>query len=483
MRTADWSFCLSIPLTAQVKTAVSMVDISCGGQPIQYEGGETENDYFSQPVFADMLDFPEDDDEFNQLIIHRVASDQIMYEPRRKGAKLIGKYLMGDLLGEGSYGKVKECLDSETLCRRAVKILKKRKLRKIPHGEANVKREISLLKKLSHRNVVMLVDVLYNEEKQKMYMIMEYCVGVLQEILEYAPEKRFPVWQAHNYFCQLVTGLEYLHSQNVIHKDIKPGNLLLSNDEVLKITDFGVAERLDIFAPDDSCKTSQGSPAFQPPEIANGDDVFQGFKVDIWSSGVTLYNITTGKYPFEGDNIFRLFENIGKGEFTIPDCVDSHLADLIEGLLKYEADKRLTIQEIKAHTWIRKKHPKTLDYVAPPPLPDSDDPLRSMTVLPYLEDLHGDGGSEIGCYDDNEIFTDTVPAAAAAEDDEIAAASNAVVVPSTGESGNADNTQLRQEGASATVSNELLQRDSTVSKKKKKRISVRKFTSSVCRQS
>ena len=81
--------------------------------------------------------FPDDD---SNLFFHRVDSDQIIYQPRRKTAKMFGKYIMGDILGEGSYGKVKDCLDSQTLCRRAVKILKKKKLRKIPNGEANVKR-------------------------------------------------------------------------------------------------------------------------------------------------------------------------------------------------------------------------------------------------------------------------------------------------------------------------------------------------------
>lgn len=75
--------------------------------------------------------------------IHRIDSTEVIYQPRRKRAKLIEKYLMGDLLGEGSYGKVKEMLDSETLCRRAVKILKKKKLRRIPNGEANVKKWVS----------------------------------------------------------------------------------------------------------------------------------------------------------------------------------------------------------------------------------------------------------------------------------------------------------------------------------------------------
>ncbi|EDO45439.1 predicted protein [Nematostella vectensis] len=360
-----------------------------GGQPQFIMGGSSpdENDldvnplaHFSSPPWL------ENDDP--TIIFHRVNSDQIIYSPRAKRAKLVGKYLMGDMLGEGSYGKVKEMLDCENLRRCAVKILKKRRLRRIPNGEQNVKREIRLLKRLNHKNVIQLYDVIYDEVKQKMYMIFEYCVGELQEMLESVDDRKFPISQAHGYFCQLMDGLKYLHCQGVVHKDIlfQPSNLLLSTDGTLKISDLGVAERLSPFSADDTCRTSQGSPAFQPPEIANGLETFSGFKVDIWAAGVTLYNITTGKYPFEGDNIYRLFENIGKGEFSIPDEVDDSLSDLLKGMLNPDPEKRLTIEQIRNHRWVIKTHPLPRDPVAIPPL--GGDEVRGMTVIPYLEDLH-----------------------------------------------------------------------------------------------
>uniref|UniRef100_A0A2M4BIM8 Serine/threonine-protein kinase STK11 n=1 Tax=Anopheles marajoara TaxID=58244 RepID=A0A2M4BIM8_9DIPT len=365
---------------------------------------ESLEDVYKTCNSQSVVEWINDDDELERLdlpigidptstVFNRVDSSDIIYQEKKKKCKLVGKYVMGDVLGEGSYGKVKEVLDSETLSRLAVKILTKRKLRRIPNGEQNVRREIKLLRKLQHRNVIELLDVLYNEEKQKMYLIMEYCVGGLQEMLDSVQDRKLPMHQAHDYFVQLLDGLEYLHGRGIIHKDIKPGNLLLTLDHTLKISDFGVAEALDIFAPTDECTTGQGSPAFQPPEIANGHEVFSGFKVDIWSTGVTLYNITTGLYPFEGDNIYKLLENIGKCEWQPPEWLECRLADLLVNILQADPAKRFTLQQIRHHEWFQFAPVASSPPVPIPPL--KGDWHRCSTVLPYLIAHHYEGDRDM----------------------------------------------------------------------------------------
>ncbi|XP_022905395.2 serine/threonine-protein kinase STK11 [Onthophagus taurus] len=372
---------------------------------IGLDGAEDDEDVWLNP--GEGGNFDDDLENINiGNFFHRVNSDQIIYQTKKRRLKIFGKYVMGDLLGEGSYGKVKEALDSDTLCRRAVKILKQRKLRRIPCGEQNVQREIKLLtslKKDKHKNICNLVDLFFNEEKQKMYLVMEYCVGSLQGLLESTPNKRFPLFQAHGYFTQLIDGLEYLHSMRIVHKDIKPGNLLLTLEGDLKISDLGVAETIDLFAEDDTCHNGQGSPAFQPPEIANGLESFPGFKVDIWSAGVTLYNITTGTYPFEGDNIYRLFENIATGIFTIPKEVDDQLRGLLQGMLHKEPIKRFSLQDIRENAWFGHKPKRDCEPVPIPPL--RGDELHSMTVLPYLIDHYYETQSD-GGISDVQYFTE-----------------------------------------------------------------------------
>ncbi|VDO53102.1 unnamed protein product [Haemonchus placei] len=224
-----------------------------------------------------------------------------------KGPKSHNGYLFGAKIGEGSYAKVKEVIDETTLVRRAVKIIKHNRLRKIQNGQENVERELRILNKVKHENVIRLIEVFRRENKNKLYVVMEFCMGSVQQLLDTSFENRLSDADTHRYFVDLIKGLEYLHSVGIVHKDIKPANLLVSLDYTLKISDFGVAEELSLYQKDDLCQVVQGTPKFQAPELCcyhlcdfYNASLFSGFASDLWSCGVTLYNMISGLYPFEG---------------------------------------------------------------------------------------------------------------------------------------------------------------------------------------
>ena len=122
-----------------------------------------------------------------------------------------------------------------------------------------------------------------------------------------------------NLFHQVVLGLIACHSKGVVHRDLKPSNLQLTCEGVVKIIDFGVAENLDQFSESEDTVKFAGTPAFQPPEVANGSRTFKALKVDIWAAGVTLYVMATGKTPFAGDKIEELYATISRGEYELPE--------------------------------------------------------------------------------------------------------------------------------------------------------------------
>ncbi|KAH7946888.1 hypothetical protein HPB52_005650 [Rhipicephalus sanguineus] len=110
-------------------------------------------------------------------------------------------------------------------------------------------------------------------------------------------------------------------------------------------------------------------------------------EMDVYLCG--RFNITTGKYPFEGDNIYRLFECIGRGKFELPPDVEPTLGDLLCGMLHKDPQVRLSLQLVRRHDWVRRKPPRLLEYVSVPDRSNGSNPLRSMTVIPYLPLLHG----------------------------------------------------------------------------------------------
>lgn len=138
-----------------------------------------------------------------------------------------------------------------------------------------------------------------------------------------------------------------VHSQGVVHRDIKPDNLLLTGDDVLKIVDFGVSE---MFEKDDAMRTAKpaGSPAFLPPElcVAKHGDV-SGRAADLWSMGVSLYCLRYGKIPFERDNVLDMYEAIKTETPKFPPDENPLFLDLMSKLMEKDPERRITMAELR----------------------------------------------------------------------------------------------------------------------------------------
>jgi len=208
------------------------------------------------------------------------------------------------------------------------------------------------MKKLNHDNLVSLIEVLDDPSEDSLYMVLEYCKkGVIMKVG--VDEKADPYGEdeCRCWFRDLILGIEYLHAQGVVHRDIKPDNLLLTEDDVLKIVDFGVSE---MFEKQSEMLTanSAGSPAFLPPELCVAKHGgISGKAADIWSMGVTLYCLRFGCIPFERAGVLELYESIKKDNLCIaPETCSEDLRDLIVRLLEKDPTKRIKMPEIRVRT-------------------------------------------------------------------------------------------------------------------------------------
>lgn len=220
----------------------------------------------------------------------------------------------------------------------------------MPSGKAVdlIKEEIAIMKKLNHNNLVSLIEVLDAPAEDSLYMVMEMCkkgvvmkVG-LEEKADPYEDERCRCW-----FRDLILGMEYLHAQGIVHRDIKPDNCLVTNDDVLKIVDFGVSEMFEKNS-DMLTAKSVGSPAFLPPELCvvkHGD--VSGKATDIWSMGVTLYCLRYGRLPFEKESIFELYEAIKNDAVVCEGETDERFQDLMLRVLEKDPAKRIEMSEIR----------------------------------------------------------------------------------------------------------------------------------------
>lgn len=226
-------------------------------------------------------------------------------------------------------------------------------------GEQNdalflIREEVAIMKKLNHPNLVQLIEVLDDPEEDSLYMVMEICKkGVIMSVGLEEHADPYNDESCRHWFRDLLLGIEYLHAQGVIHRDIKPDNLLLSDDEVVKIVDFGVSEMFD--KPDNMrVSKSAGSPAFMPPELCGKHREVSGKAADIWSMGVTLFCLKYGKIPFNRPGVLEIYEAIKSDDPVMPEDEDPDFVDLMRRILEKDPEKRITMSALREHPWVTK---------------------------------------------------------------------------------------------------------------------------------
>mmetsp|Transcript_15709 Transcript_15709/g.28688 ORF Transcript_15709/g.28688 Transcript_15709/m.28688 type:complete len:466 (+) Transcript_15709:4590-5987(+) len=252
-------------------------------------------------------------------------------------------------IGIGSFGKVKLAIHIPTNRKVAVKVLDKSLLKKM-RAQDKVLRELEILRMCRSPHVVKLLEVQCTANKY--FIVMEYMSGGdLYTLLE--RKVKIKESEARTLLQQIVAGLAHCLSLNICHRDIKLENLLLDSDNNVKICDFGFAR----VCPDgDFCKTMCGTPNYCAPEVLANENYY-GSASDIWSLGVVLYALLVGRLPFEDVNVSSLYAKASKGSYSEPRHVSNSVKHLIRQMLDPNPATRITLDEVQAHAWFKRKLP------------------------------------------------------------------------------------------------------------------------------
>ena len=261
--------------------------------------------------------------------------------------KQIGDYLLNDELGSGGFGKVVLGTHIPTGEKVAIKIMDKEQILSDELNKERVLNEISILKIVRHNNVIKLYEVM--ETPQKIYLVMEYCDS--GEMFDYIVSKQhLTEEQACVFFQEIIDALTYLHSQNIVHRDVKPENILLQtfgNTLTCKLIDFGISRTYTL---DKLITTPCGTASYAPPEMHRGEEYY-GLLSDVWSAGVLLYAMVFGYLPFCEEDEEVNIDNIIKGNYEIPEDASPDLQDLIKHIMDIDPLTRYDLDQIKKHPW------------------------------------------------------------------------------------------------------------------------------------
>ncbi|KAK3605763.1 hypothetical protein CHS0354_033966 [Potamilus streckersoni] len=257
-------------------------------------------------------------------------------------------------LGEGAYGEVKLAVNTQTLEAVAVKIIN---LERVPQAEENVRKEVCVHRMLDHENVIKFFG--HRKDDKIQYIFLEYASGgELFDKIE--PDVGMPEAEAHRYFKDLLSGVEYLHTRGVTHRDLKPENLLLTVNDVLKISDFGLATVFRYQGKERLLEKCCGTVPYVAPEVMLRKP-YNAEPSDIWSCAVILVALLAGELPWD-EPTYICQEYCDWKDCKITQSpwtkIDNLALSLLRKLLVENPSKRYTLEQIQKHQWFNKKFSK-----------------------------------------------------------------------------------------------------------------------------
>jgi polo-like kinase 1 len=269
---------------------------------------------------------------------------------RSNGEQFVRKYTKGKLLGKGGFATCYEFTLQSTGEVYAAKVIDKATLQK-DKTKAKLTTEIKIHSNLTHKHIVKFHR--YFEDSRFVYILLEVChCRSLMEMMK--KMTRLQESAAAFLMYQILIAVQYMHENLVIHRDLKLGNLFLTDKMEVKIGDFGLAAQLDY--PEQRKQTLCGTPNYIAPEILRSTG--HSYEVDVWSIGVIFYTLLIGTPPFETSNVKETYKNIKENNYRFPsEPVVGELAkDLIKSILVPDPAKRPTVSQILAHKFFAVHH-------------------------------------------------------------------------------------------------------------------------------
>jgi len=267
--------------------------------------------------------------------------------------KRVGNYIFIQPIGKGAFAEVFKGVHQTTHEEVAIKMMSRAKAR---DEEILIEKEIRILKELSNSNIVRFLD--YQKTQNHYYLIFEFCKhGDLDHFIRDFYNGKVPELEAQKFVQQIIEGIKAMKAKNIVHRDLKLANILVSKDFILKIADFGLARFME--KDDLLLKSIVGTPLNMDPLILEKKGYSE--KCDIWSLGVIFYQILVGRPPYNpgrGAGIMDLLALIQRQPLIFPQDVplSDSVKQLIKSMLMYDVNKRISFEELFNHEWVTGKY-------------------------------------------------------------------------------------------------------------------------------